>query len=89
MTLIECEPSQDLVVIKHSVLIITFVHTLKVIYKGFLNSCLVLYASETASCKYYVENRIRKFQFVHKLQRCLSSHYLFPAMITSLEKSMI
>ena len=29
---------------------------LKVIYKGFLNSCIVLYASETSSSNHYVEN---------------------------------
>ena len=28
--------------------------TLKVIYKGFLNSCIVLYASETSSSNHYV-----------------------------------
>ena len=49
----------------------------KVIYKGFLNSCIVLYASELSSSNHYAENRIRKFQLVHKLQRCFSSHYLF------------
>ena len=41
--------------------------TLKVIYKGFLNSYVVLYASLTSSRNHYVENRIRKFQLVHKL----------------------
>ena len=65
------------------------IEDLKVIYKGFLNSCIVSYASEASSSNNYVENRIRKFQLVHKLQQCFSSHYLFPARITSLEKSMI
>ena len=51
--------------------------SLKVIYKGFFDCCLVLYASEKSSRNHYVENRIRKFQLVHKLQRCFSSHYLF------------
>ena len=65
---------------------------LKVIYKGFLNSCIVLYASETYSSNHYVENRIRKFQLVHNLQRCFSSHYLFsckdnlPGKINNLSK---
>ena len=62
---------------------------LKVIYKGFLNSCIVLYASGTSSSNHYVENRIRKFQLVHKLQQCLAVTIFFPARITSLEKSMI
>ena len=34
-------------------------------------------ASEASSMNHYAENRIRKFQLVHKLQRCFSSHYLF------------
>ena len=54
-----------------------FREILKGIYKGFLNSCIVLYASETSSSNHYVENRIRKFQLDHKLQRCFSSHFLF------------
>ena len=53
------------------------VNHLKIIYKGFLNSCRVLCASETSSRNHYVENRIRKFQLVHKLQRCFSSDYHF------------
>ena len=66
-----------------------FICRLKVIYKGFSSSCLVLYAREKSSRNHYVENRIRKFQLVHKLQRCFSSHHLFPARIASLEKSTI
>ena len=64
---------------------------LKVIYNVvvFLNCCLVLYASEKSSRNHYVENRIRIFQLVHKLQRCFSSRFLFPAWITSLEKSIV
>ena len=50
---------------------------LKVIYKGFFNSCIAMYAGEPSSSNHYVENRIRKFQLVHKLQRCFSSHCLF------------
>ena len=50
---------------------------LKVIYKGFLNSYVVLYACLTSSRNHYVGNRTRKFQLVHKLQRCFSSHSLF------------
>ena len=51
--------------------------TLKVIYKEFLNSYIVLYASLTSSMNHYVENRNGIFQLVHKLQRCFSSHSLF------------
>ena len=52
-------------------------NNLKVIYKGFLNSFLVLYASEKSSRNRYVENCIRIFNLVHKLQRCFSIHYFF------------
>ena len=50
---------------------------LKVIYKGFLNSYLVLYASEKSSRNHYVENFIRINHLIHKLQRCFSSHLSF------------
>ena len=62
---------------------------LKVIYTGFLSNLLVLYAGEKSSKSYYVEKRMRKFQLLHKLQQCYSSHYLLPARIASLDKSMI
>ena len=71
-----------------------FLNSNKILFKGHLQrifiSFLVLYASEKSSRNHYVENHLRKFQLVHKLQRCFSSHYLFSCKESPpLVKSMI
>ena len=63
--------------------------SLKVIYKGFFKSFIVLYADRICPEHHFVENRIENFPSVRSYSDFFFINTIFPRRVAALELSLI